>query len=348
MSTSQSSESDRESPAAGPDVARPAVAPIALVAGDIVNNCNLRCPFCLVDYTNIRRLSLMPVDLFRRTIEFLPHVARGHMWLSCLHEPTLHPQFIDIIESVPAELRDRISFTTNFARRLSDEVLERLAASGVAQVRVSFDTDDPALFRALRVGARWEVFEDNLKRFRAILAKHPSRPSLHFITMAFRDNAEEVPGLVQRGVEIYGGDTHEVRFIYYFPHVAEWGEDHVLSLEGWQRIEDALAPEVASQRVALSGPQAGVWDDFKEKRGLAEYVHTETSFGAANNAMDDAVPSPAEVAKLMPDEALRLRLRWDGLMIIEQIPEHLCRFNLAKIPKPAEFFLEIRDRARRS
>lgn len=272
----------------------------------------------------------------------LPHVARGHMWLSCLHEPTLHPQFIDFIEAVPAGLRNRISFTTNFCKRIPGEALERLATSGVAQVRVSFDTDDPALFRELRVGGRWEVFEDNLLRFRAILARHAVRPSLHFITMAFRDNAAAIPGLVKRGVEVYGGDTHEVRFIYYFPHVAEWGEAHVLSLEGWRAIEEALAPAVAAQRVALSGPQAGVWDDFKEKRGLAEYVHTETSFGAADNAMNSPAPAPEEVAKLMPDEPLRLRLRWDGLMIIEQIPEHLCRFNLASIEDPGSYFAEIR------
>jgi molybdenum cofactor biosynthesis enzyme MoaA len=322
-------------------------APIALVAGDIVNNCNLRCPFCLVDYANIRRLTAMPLDLFKRTFAMLPHVAPGHMWLSCLHEPTLHPEFIDFIEAVPPALRDRISFTTNFCRRLPDEALGRLAASGIAQVRVSFDTDDPALFRELRVGGRWEVFEDNLKRFREILARHATRPSLHFITMAFRDNAASIPGLVQRGVEVYGGDTHEVRFIYYFPHVAEWGEDHVLSLDGWRGIEEALAPGVAAQRIALAGPQAGVCDDFKEKRGLAEYVHTETSFGAADNALNSPVPPPEEVARLMPDEPLRLRLRWDGMMIIEQVPEHLCRFNLANIADPGSYFAEIRRLSRR-
>jgi hypothetical protein len=166
--------------------------------------------------------------------------------------------------------------------------------------------------------------------------------------MAFRDNAAAIPGLVQRGADVYGGDTHEVRFIYYFPHVAEWGEDHVLDLDGWRGIEEALAPGVAAQRVALAGPQAGVWDDFKEKRGLAEYVHTETSFGAADNAMGTPVPAAADIAKLMPDEPLRLRLRWDGLMIIEQVPEHLCRFNLANIPDAGAYFSDIRRLARRA
>ncbi|HUG10126.1 MAG TPA: radical SAM protein [Opitutaceae bacterium] len=346
MSTPNQPDSGAKSPSAEPaQTAEPAV---ALVAGDIVNNCNLRCPFCLVDYANIRRLTTMPMDLFKRTFAMLPHVARGHMWLSCLHEPTLHPEFIEMIEAVPPGLRDRISFTTNFCKRLPDEMLERLALSGIAQVRVSFDTDDPDLFRALRVGGRWEVFKDNLLRFRAILARHTVRPSLHFITMAFRDNAASIPGLVQRGVDVYGGDTHEVRFIYYFPHVAEWGEEHVLSLDGWRTIEKALAPGVAAQRVALAGPQAGVWDDFKEKRGLAEYVHTETSFGAADNAIASPAPSPAEVARNMPDEPLRLRLRWDGLMVIEQIPEHLCRFNLANIADPGTYFAEIRSLARRT
>jgi len=91
-----------------------------------------------------------------------------------------------------------------------------------------------------------------------------------------------------------------------------------------------------------------VWDDFKEKRGLAEYVHTETSFGAADNALNSPLPPPEEVAKLMPDEPLRLRLRWDGLMIIEQVPEHLCRFNLANIADPGTYFAEIRRLSRKA
>jgi molybdenum cofactor biosynthesis enzyme MoaA len=321
-------------------------APVALVAADIVNNCNLRCPFCLVDYANIRRLSTMAETCFRQTLDLLPHVAHGSMWLSCLHEPTLHPQFLEFIEMVPGALRNRISFTTNFCKRLSDEILERLAASRVAQVRISFDTDDPELFGTLRVGGRWEVFEDNLLRFRRFLAQNAVRPSLHFITLAFRDNFADLTRLVERAAERYGGDTHELRFIYYFPHVANWGAGHVLSLEQWRELEERFAPAVAAERMVLAGPRSDVWDDFRDKKGLADYVARETSFGGGDDASTAPVAPAAEAAVHMPNEPLRLRLRWDGLTVIEQIPEAVYRVNLGTIASPGRYFVELRNQAR--
>ena len=105
---------------------------VGLVAGDIVNNCNLRCPFCIVDYANVKGLNLMTRETFGRALELLPMTSPGNFWLSCLHEPTLHPQFIEFIESVPDAYRDRISFTTNLSKRLPDDLLGRLANSGLA------------------------------------------------------------------------------------------------------------------------------------------------------------------------------------------------------------------------
>jgi hypothetical protein len=59
---------------------------------------NLRCPFCIVDYANVKGLRLMTRETFARAIELLPMMSPGCFWLSCLHEPTLHPQFIEFID----------------------------------------------------------------------------------------------------------------------------------------------------------------------------------------------------------------------------------------------------------
>lgn len=64
---------------------------LQLVALDVVNTCNLRCPFCLVDYSQGRRTEPMEVDTFRRLLPLAEFVSEAGFFLSCLHEPTLHP-----------------------------------------------------------------------------------------------------------------------------------------------------------------------------------------------------------------------------------------------------------------
>jgi len=175
---------------------------ISVISGDIVNQCNLRCPFCVVDYTNFGKLELMTRETFDRYLELLPVTAPGGFWLSCLNEPTMHPQFIDFIEAAPEAYRDRISFTTNLTRRLSTDMLERLANSGVAQIRVSFDSRRPEVFAELRKKGKYEVFENNLRRLSAALKTSGRRPHLRFITMALKDSYREIADLVHFGREL--------------------------------------------------------------------------------------------------------------------------------------------------
>ena len=42
---------------------------IAYVAAHVVNNCNLRCPFCMVDYSEVKKTELMTQETFRGLLE---------------------------------------------------------------------------------------------------------------------------------------------------------------------------------------------------------------------------------------------------------------------------------------
>jgi hypothetical protein len=329
----------------GPMRIKPAAA-LAVVAGDIVNNCNLRCPFCMVDYTNVHGLRLMTAETFHKALELLPLVPPGQFWLSCLHEPTLHPQFLERMSEVPADYRDRISFTTNLCKRLPDEALARMAAAGIYSIRVSFDSADAKLFAELRKGGKFEVFQDNLARLVGFLSTESRRPRLHFITMAFRDNAREIPDLVKRCFEEYRADTHEVRFLYYSPHLASWGREHLLGPDAWADLEGNLARSPYASRLTICGPLGGVREQFEVEPEKDEYLATrEAPFGGAEDPALLPVIDPAEMGRQLPDEALRLRLRWDGVMMLEQVPEALYRVNLNKLERPAEYFQTMRRAA---
>src|SRR6185437_1414036 len=92
--------------------------PIETLAGDVVDNCNLRCPFCIFDYSNMRGLRQMTPETYQKLIKLMPLVADGGVWLSCLHEPTLHSRLTERINETPSHLRRKLSFTTNLCKRL--------------------------------------------------------------------------------------------------------------------------------------------------------------------------------------------------------------------------------------
>jgi sulfatase maturation enzyme AslB (radical SAM superfamily) len=49
---------------------------------DVVNNCNLRCPFCLVDHSNVKKTGVMSETTFRNLMRLVASVPDGHFYLS--------------------------------------------------------------------------------------------------------------------------------------------------------------------------------------------------------------------------------------------------------------------------
>jgi molybdenum cofactor biosynthesis enzyme MoaA len=321
---------------------------VGLVAGDIVNNCNLRCPFCVVDYSNIRGLKLMSPETFAHAAALMSVIPPGNFWLSCLHEPTLHPQLIEFIEGLPTAHRDRLSFTTNLSKRLPDGWLDRLANSGINHIRVSFDSRRPEIFSELRKGARYEMFEANLAQLTTGLRLSRQRPRLHFITMAFRENAAEIPDLIRYCHDELGGDSHEVRFMFYLPHLAHWGKEHILTTEEWARLETALAPLQGTMNLNVCGPIKGTREQFEHEQGLNEYIARENSFGTSEDTAKLPVPDPEEIGRQLPDEPIRLRLRWDGLLALDSYPEAFFQVNIGRIDDPIAYFERMRAAAKQA
>jgi len=318
---------------------------LELVAGDIVNNCNLRCPFCLTDYALTRGTKSMDATTYAHSLNLLPLVPESAFWLSCMHEPSLNPAFGPFLELVPAELRRRVSFTTNFAKKLDDTLLRAIAESGVHSVRISIDSHDPDLFGQLRKGARYEVFIDNLTRYAAIMRETPGAPLLHIITMAFRDNLAELPDLVRWCHEEVGARFHEVRFMYYLPHVAEWGAEHIMSLADWEQLKRDLLALPMGDTLAFGEPEPDAHRKFAELPGLDTYEHQPAVFGGTVKPDTYRRVDPLETGFPVPDEPLRLRLRWDGLVMAEQLPEDEFRVNVIHLDDAVGYFRRLRAAA---
>lgn len=65
----------------------------------IVNYCNLRCPYCFAEDMIQEEMNTISLDDFRKILEFISRTPKNHIGIIG-GEPTLHPQFEEIIKEV--------------------------------------------------------------------------------------------------------------------------------------------------------------------------------------------------------------------------------------------------------
>ncbi|MBD5778703.1 radical SAM protein [Pelagicoccus sp. NFK12] len=296
--------------------------PIQLIAGDISNNCNLRCPFCITDYSLTKGLRNMPAEVFEKAIPLLPLVPDGMFWLSCMHEATVHPQIIDFIQSVPSHLRKKLSFTTNLCKNLTDDTLRALANSNIHSIRISIDSIDPERFAELRKGGRLEKFLANLTRLSHFMKSSQTAPKIRYITMAFASNVHEILPVIMKCKEILPAYAHEVRFIFYQPHIAKWGQKNILPLDQWNEMKQEVESHAGSEHVEFYDPFPDTHSSFEKAIGIDTYKPSPAVFGGTCNPKQYTPADPLVNNRTkIPNEPLTFRLRWDGLLSHEKMPE---------------------------
>ncbi len=210
---------------------------------DVTGNCNLRCPYCINDFSGIRGNTLMDSMIFERVVRILPLLLPdGELLFSCFFEPTLHPRFLEFLEHVPLEFRRQAAFTTNLGKPLSEQFFEKLSRLELHHINVSLDSLSLEVFEEMRKGARFSVFQQNLDKLVDAFSKAPDSPQLHFITMLSKLNLEEIPELVKSCLEKFGPSRHEVRAIWMTEEIATrpWIQEKAMTLEDSLRLRESL------------------------------------------------------------------------------------------------------------
>ncbi|MDQ8185919.1 radical SAM protein [Pelagicoccus sp. SDUM812002] len=315
--------------------------PISLVAGDITNNCNLRCPFCVTDYALVKGMKSMSDDVFSKAAKLLPLVPDGMFWLSCMHEASVHPNLMGLIESVPPSLRKKISFTTNLCKKMDDEMLKALASSNIHSIRISIDSMDPERFAALRKGGRLETFLDNLSRLSSFMIQNEEAPKIRYISMVFENNVHEMPALIQKCKDILPAGVHEIRFIFYQPHIAKWGQKNLLSSKKWNAMKDRIQTSLGMDHVEFFDPLPDTHKSFEQAKDADTYRPSPAVFGGTCSPTNYRIADPITNQAVIPDEPLSFRLRWDGLISHEKIPENDFLHYVQNLSP--EYFIKLRE-----
>ncbi len=160
--------------------------------------CNLYCPMCPRE-THKQPKADMSDAVFDRVVRESGSTAE-HMMLIGLGEPFMDPQIFERIEFC-----HRHSISTLLSTNgtfLDERVAERVLASPLEQITLSFDGAGKESFEFYRKGARFEKVRDNFVRFAKM--KHARRSKMQVVVQMVRmeRNAGEVAEFVRfwRGV----------------------------------------------------------------------------------------------------------------------------------------------------
>lgn len=224
------------------------------IFADITSCCNLRCPFCYNDWKSERAATFMSKCHFRKVVDLIPLVIGDRFYLSCNFEPTLHPDFLDLLGLIPRRYKRRVVLTTNLTTSLPESFFPRLARAPVGRVNISVESLDPETYMSLRRGARWERFVENLQRLAAAVSADQGAPRIRFITLASKRNLSQIPSLVASCATDFHAFEHEIRPLIRADGNAAWLEENDLSTAEWERLGEELAS--LPHRFTLHKPQA--------------------------------------------------------------------------------------------
>jgi MoaA/NifB/PqqE/SkfB family radical SAM enzyme len=298
-----------------------------LIASDVVNNCNLRCPFCLVDYSRIKSTETMTEEVFLKMTDLAEMTRDGQFILSCLHEPTLHPQLARLVSILPKGQKQKFAFTTNLAKPLRDDMFEAWAGSGIDHINISLDTFDADLFAILRKFGRLKVFEENLNRLVRVFAQHPSPPRLRYITMAFKSNMREIPDLIRKTSETYHSSEHEIRFTINMQHIRDdFRKAEYLVKDDWDWLTENLAP--LPHPYLISYPHPG-------------HENPDVVFPSANYQIKTSGKEWYGGRVAMP---MTIRIRVDGALLVVGHEDHWT-VNIKDLDDPKEYLYDMLDSA---
>ncbi|MFT9331075.1 MAG: radical SAM protein [Acetobacter persici] len=312
--------------------------PLLHVAMDIVDNCNLRCPFCLYDYSAVRRTHVMTRDTLEAALRLLPYTKDGEFWFSCLHEPSLHPEFASFLDAIPPAFRKKVFFTTNLARRMPESYFRTLAQSSIDHINISMESRTPELYERMRKGARFPIFMENWDRLLAAFRDAGSTVALRYVIMAYKSNLHELPELSRYLLSEGRAAQVEIRYTYDVPFIdAAFRQQEFLEEAEWDWLQANL-PVAEPGQILLARPPApqnsAPADAQTETKAEAEAeAEAETASASALTIKPEETPQTVKKPepRFIPGHYLA-QLSWDGTLELKGISQASSGAALIEVP----------------
>ena len=127
--------------------------------------CNMRCPMCFQtdkSFTTNEFMGKIDIAFFKSIIDECHKEGVGAITLASRGEPTLHPDFLEMINYLKGKFLE-VKINTN-ASRLNAELSEAIISS-VNHVVFSIDSHVPKEYEAIRKGGKFNTVLENVKEF---------------------------------------------------------------------------------------------------------------------------------------------------------------------------------------
>lgn len=178
---------------------------------ETTNTCNLRCPFCARTFKNrgSYKKGFMHFSLFKRIIDEGAENGLCSLKLSFHGEPLLHPDITEMVAYAKKRGIIDVYFNTN-ATRLDENKINQLIDAGLDRISISFEGISKEIYERYRIGAKYELVVQNIKKLRRIRDSRNLRyPQIRIQSVIFPELEKEF----SKYVEFWQDIADEIAYI---------------------------------------------------------------------------------------------------------------------------------------
>lgn len=129
---------------------------------EVTNHCNLGCYMCPVGTHAMKRpRGYMSMELVEKLCKELEESPIGGVRLIRWGEPTMHPQFIEILRKLK-KTGKLIHFNTN-GTLLNRDMIQEIIDLEIDSVKFSFQGVDKESYEEMRFGSSWDKLMENIR-----------------------------------------------------------------------------------------------------------------------------------------------------------------------------------------
>jgi radical SAM protein with 4Fe4S-binding SPASM domain len=157
---------------------------------ELNNNCNFRCPMCILSIENKPKAEYFPEELYKKIISEGVKKGLRAIDFSYVNEPLIRKDLPDLIAYARDEGILDMAFNTN-VQLLTESYAERLLESGLTRIQFSIDAHSSEIFDKVRVGGNFDKVVQNTLKFLELKEKHNKKgimTAVSFVKMSVNEH----------------------------------------------------------------------------------------------------------------------------------------------------------------
>lgn len=153
---------------------------------EITNLCPFRCTICPWGLGLVKRHGSMTEEIYRKIVDEVAYwKPKRSLGLYSLGEPLFHPKVFDYIRYAKSKGL-KVFFATN-ASLLDEKKQDLLAESGLDELKISFEAENPDIYEKIRIGSNYKQTLYNIQSFLKLLKKNKIKMSIDILVIKYDD-----------------------------------------------------------------------------------------------------------------------------------------------------------------